>query len=161
MATNQGSLALLSDPVAQNLLHSNVPARLAYVWEDGTPRVVPIWFNWNGTQVVVASPPNAPKVKVLKLHPKVALTIDSNTPPYKVLLIRGTANVELIEGGVPEYALAAEKYYGEEQGKAWLDMAGKLFTHFARIAITPEWVAVMDFEQRFPNAIEDAMAGGS
>jgi len=27
----------------------------------------------------------------------------------------------------------------------------------ARIAVRPAWVAVMDFEQRFPNAIEAAM----
>lgn len=45
MPTKQGSLALLNDPVAQRLLQSTNPARLAYVWKDGTPRVVPIWFH--------------------------------------------------------------------------------------------------------------------
>jgi len=29
----------------------------------------------------------------------------------------------------------------------------------ARIAIQPEWVGILDFEQRFPIAIENAMAG--
>ncbi len=29
----------------------------------------------------------------------------------------------------------------------------------ARIAITPEWVGVLDFETRFPSALEKAMAG--
>ena len=33
---------ILSDPVAQDLLTSRIPARLAYCWKDGTPRVVPI-----------------------------------------------------------------------------------------------------------------------
>jgi hypothetical protein len=28
----------------------------------------------------------------------------------------------------------------------------------ARIAITPEWVGILDFEQRFPSALEKAMA---
>lgn len=51
MATSQGDIALLNDPVAQELLHSTVPARLAYTWLDGTPRVVPIWFHWNGEEV--------------------------------------------------------------------------------------------------------------
>jgi hypothetical protein len=45
MQTKQGTLAWLDDPVAQTLLHSTIPARLAYVWPDGTPRVVPIWFH--------------------------------------------------------------------------------------------------------------------
>ena len=41
---NQGDIALLNDPVARRLLNSTIPARLAYSWTDGTPRVVPIWF---------------------------------------------------------------------------------------------------------------------
>ena len=48
MAGHQGDLALLDDPVAQTLLQSTIPARLAYSWTDGTPRVVPIWFHWTG-----------------------------------------------------------------------------------------------------------------
>jgi hypothetical protein len=42
----QGSLELLNDPVARTLLGSANPARLAYAWRDGGPRVVPIWFHW-------------------------------------------------------------------------------------------------------------------
>ena len=41
----QGSLELLHDPVAEKLLGSTIPARLAYTWMDGTPRVVPVWFH--------------------------------------------------------------------------------------------------------------------
>ena len=44
----QGEVALLDDPVAQELLSSAIPARLAYVWTDGSPRVVPIYFRWTG-----------------------------------------------------------------------------------------------------------------
>ena len=65
MATKQGSFALLDDPVAQELLRSTSPARLAYVWTDGTPRVVPIWFHWNGKEIVLGTPPKAPKVQAL------------------------------------------------------------------------------------------------
>jgi hypothetical protein len=65
MATQQGDLALLDDPVAQELLHSTNLARLAYTWRDGTPRVIPIWFHWDGETIVLGSPPNAPKVDVL------------------------------------------------------------------------------------------------
>ncbi len=161
MTTKQGSVALLNDPVAQDLLKSNVPARLAYVALDGTPRVVPIWFHWDGTHLVLASPPGAPKLNAIRKNPKVAVTIDGNNPPYKVLLIRGSAVIEVVEGGVPEYAQSAVKYFGPEQGEGWVNQVGGLFTHFARIAITPEWVGVMDFEQRFPNEIEKAMAGAS
>ena len=44
----QGDPALLDTDLAQELLHAPIPARLAFVWTDGTPRVVPTWFHWTG-----------------------------------------------------------------------------------------------------------------
>ena len=82
-------------------MQSKIPARLAYVWTDGTPRVVPIWFHWNGKHIVMATPPKAPKLKALVKNAKVSLTIDDNTFPHKVLLIRGTARLEPYDGIVP------------------------------------------------------------
>ena len=61
----QGDVSLLQHPASQELLRSKIPARLAYVWTDGSPRVVPIWFHWNGSEIVMASPPKAPKLKAL------------------------------------------------------------------------------------------------
>ena len=159
MATTQGSLALLNDPVALELLRSTSPARLAYVWRDGTPRVVPIWFHWNGKEIILGTPPNAPKVQALSTNGKVALTIDGNTWPYKVLQVRGAARIEKVAGVVPEYALAAERYFGVEQGRAWVKQVAGMFSQMARIVVKPEWVAVLDFEKRFPSAIEAAMSG--
>ena len=159
MSTKQGSLALLQDPIAQELLQSTNPARLAYVWPDGTPRVVPIWFHWNGREFVLGTPPKSPKVHALKPKASVALSIDRNTFPYHVLQIRGTAQVEMVAGIVPEYAAAAERYFGVAQGQAWVAQVRSLFTHMQRIAIKPEWVGILDFEQRFPSAIAAAMAG--
>src|SRR4051812_46300259 len=121
MTTKQGSLALLNDPVAQKLLQSTVPARFAYNWRDGTPRVVPIGFHWNGREVVLGTPPDAPKMKALKSGDKVAVTIDSDTPPYKVLLIRGPVRVDIVDGIAPEYAAMTIRVFGEEAGQAWLE----------------------------------------
>jgi hypothetical protein len=159
MATKQGSLDLLQDPVAQELLKSTVPARLAYVWTDGTPRIVPIWFHWNGRELVFGTPPTAPKVRALTKNPAVAVTIDTNTFPHKVLQIRGTVRVEMIDGVSPEYASAANRYFGAEQGQAWVSQIGGMFTKMARVTLTPTWAAILDFETRFPSAIETAMAG--
>jgi hypothetical protein len=149
----QGSLELLQDPISKELMQSKIPARLAYVWTDGTPRVVPIWFHWNGKQFVLASPPKAPKLKALAHNAKVALTIDDNNFPHKVLLVRGTARLETIEGIVPEYAAAAERYFGPEQGKAWVGQLRGMIRSMVRISVTPEWVGLLDFQTRFPSAL--------
>lgn len=149
----QGDIGLLNDPVARELLASTIPARLAYNWLDGTPRVVPIWFHWDGKQFVLGSPPRAPKLRAIRQNPRVALTIDSNEWPSKVLLVRGTATVEMVGGVSPEYALSAVRYFGEEQGKAWLDGVKLMLSEMGRVAITPEWVGILDFESRFPSAL--------
>ncbi len=130
---------------------------MAYIALDGTPRVVPIWFHWDGREVVLGTPPKAPKLKALAQNPSVALTIDSNDWPHNVLLIRGTAAVETVEGVVPEYAAAAERYFGEEQGKGWVQMVGQMFPETTRVRIRPEWVGIIDFETRFPSALARRM----
>jgi hypothetical protein len=157
MTTQQGSLNLLNDPVAQKLLQSPLPARLAYNWSDGTPRVVPIGFHWNGEEVVLGTPPDAPKMKVLREGAKVALTIDSDTMPYKVLLIRGAIHLDTVDGIAPEYAAMTMRVFGEEGGQAWLKQMEPICPKMSRIFIRPEWVGILDFETRFPNALERAM----
>ncbi|MFO1400100.1 MAG: pyridoxamine 5'-phosphate oxidase family protein [Steroidobacteraceae bacterium] len=158
MPPRHSDLTLIDDPIAQELLRSTIPARLAYVWRDGSPRVVPLWFHWNGAEFVLGSPLEAPKVRMLSTGAKVALTIDSTTWPYKALQVRGTARVETVAGVVPEYREAAARYLGAEPGRMWIEQVKALFSHMARIAVRPEWVGIMDFERRFPSAIESAMS---
>jgi hypothetical protein len=126
---------------------------MAYVWTDGSPRVIPIWFHWNGKEIVMGTPPKAPKLKALAKNPRVSLTIDDNVFPHKVLLVRGTARLEPVNGVVPEYAMAAERYFGPEQGKAWAAQMGKMVQSMVRITITPTWVGLLDFQTRFPSAL--------
>jgi hypothetical protein len=158
MATKQGDIGLLNEPIAQDLLQSTIPARFAYVWHDGTPRVIPVCFHWNGTHIVVGTPLTAPKMKALVKNPKVALTIDTDTYPYRVLQIRGTAAIETVDGLVPEYTQAVKRYLGNDQGQAWIEQVKKLFPRMARISVTPQWVSIIDFETRFPSAIEAAIS---
>ncbi len=153
MPCQQGDLALLQEPAAQALLQSKIPARLAYVATDGAPRVIPIWFHWNGKDIVMGTPPKAPKLKALARNPRVALTIDDNDFPQRVLLIRGNARLEPVSGVVPEYALAADRYFGPEQGRAWVTQMGNMISSMVRITITPDWVGLLDFQTRFPSAL--------
>ena len=153
MPVKQGDLGLLQHPVSVELLQSRIPARLAYIWMDGTPRVIPIWFHWNGREFVMATPPKAPKLKALAKNSKVSFTIDDNSFPHKVLLVRGTAHLHTVEGIVPEYAAAAERYFGREQGQAWIKHLRGLIASMVRITITPEWVGLLDFQTRFPSAL--------
>src|SRR5918992_3749445 len=113
----------MQDPVAQQLLNSPNPARLAYVALDGTPRVIPVGFHWNNTTIVVGTVPGSAKVKALEANPAVALTIDTSPPawPPNVLLVRGTATVTLVDGVFPEYVEASRRLTPADEFPAWED----------------------------------------
>jgi PPOX class probable F420-dependent enzyme len=153
-ATNelsQGDLALLDHPVAEELLNSAIPALLGYVALDGTPRVTPIWFTWTGNEFVFGAAGAAPKVKALQTNPAVAITIDSEAAPYQVLLARGRAEIEILEGAVEEYADSALRYFGPEQGAKYRDYTKSSMRGMARITVKPEWVGLIDFQTRYPS----------
>jgi hypothetical protein len=157
VTTQQGDLTLLDHPIAQQLLQAPTPARLAYVWSDGTPRVVPIGFHWNGSHLLLGSPPGAPKVKILQDGAPVAVTIDTDQMPHHVLMIRGRATTDITTGIAPEYAAMCHRTMGDDGATAWLEQLAPLCPRMARITITPTWVAVLDFESRLPSAIERAL----
>ena len=144
-------IQVLNDPLAKELLTSAIPVRLAYNGTDGFPRVVPVGFYWNGTQFVICTSPNAPKVRALTTNPKVALTIDTNTFPPHVLLVRGTASIEVIDGVPPEYLQGAKKFVEGQRWRAFEEQVHAMYKQMARIAIVPEWAEVLDFETRIPN----------
>ncbi|HTP17238.1 MAG TPA: pyridoxamine 5'-phosphate oxidase family protein [Streptosporangiaceae bacterium] len=145
---------VLNDPLAQELLHSSIPARLAYAGSDGSPRAIPIGFHWNGTHFVVCTVPHAPKVPALAAHPKVALTIDTDTWPPHVLLVRGTASVEVVDGIPPEYLEGARKLVPGQQWEVFEAQVRGLYKQMARIAIVPSWAKLLDFQTRIPSPIE-------
>ncbi|MEV0295448.1 pyridoxamine 5'-phosphate oxidase family protein [Nocardia sp. NPDC050710] len=152
----QGDLRLLDTDIARKLLAANIPARIACTAADGTPRVLPINFWWNGSEVVMAGFAPSKKAAMLRANPDVAITIDTNSAPPEVLLIRGRAEVHDIDGLAPEYASAMRKG-GAEQVADYLDFVAGLAPRMERIVVRPNWVGVLDFENRFPAGAPDWM----
>ena len=100
---------ILNRPISQELLARDL-TRLAYVATDGTPRSIPIAFTWNGAQIVLCTTKNAPKLPALRSNPMVALTIDTEVHPPKILLIRGRAELDVVEGIPAEYLQMSGTY---------------------------------------------------
>jgi Pyridoxamine 5'-phosphate oxidase len=160
MSTKQGDVGLLQEPLAQELLQSKGPAHLAYNWRDGTPRVIPIGFHWNGEEIVMATATDAPKTKVLTNGSKVAVSIDRDFLASNILLIRGTARVDTVEGIAPEYTAMIYRTMSKEDAEALFKEAAPLYPRMTRIFIHPDWVGILDFETRLPSAIEHAIERG-
>jgi hypothetical protein len=155
--TNAEIAEILAKPYSQQLLNGPEPARMAYNGLDGDPRVIPIGFWLEGLQIGMATVPKAAKVAALRKNPKVALTIDQGAYPPKVLLIRGTAEVELLHGIPDGYLTAGRKVMTEEQYPEWLAGVQSFYDAMAVITITPTWVKLLDFETTIPKAVEDLM----
>lgn len=148
-------VALMEDPVAQELVQAPIHARLAYNALDGSPRVIPIGYLWNGKTFVMGSPVNAPKVKALRAHPRVALTIDTSTFPPHVLLVRGTAALEIVEGVPDEFIESSRRFVGDAGMAEWTAGVRALYKQMAIIRVTPTWVKIFDFETRLPGPVEE------
>lgn len=148
---------VLGRPLSQELLARDL-TRLAYVAEDGTPRAIPIAFTWNGSEVVMCTSTNAPKLPSLRANPMVALTIDTEVHPPTILLIRGRAELDLVEGIPAEY-LEMNGSYGmtSEQRVEWEAEVRSLYDGMVRIVVTPTWAKLIDFETTLPTAVEELM----
>ncbi|GAB2666789.1 pyridoxamine 5'-phosphate oxidase family protein [Kribbella swartbergensis] len=146
---------ILAKPYAQQLLHGPEPARLAYNGLDGDPRVIPIGFWTEGEHLAMATVPTSAKVAALRKNPKVAITIDKGAFPPKVLLLRGTAEVELVQG-IPEgYLQAGHKVMTDEQYPGWETGVKGLYTEMVLITVTLTWAKLLDFETTLPKSVED------
>ncbi len=146
---------ILDRPKSREMLARDI-ARLGYVGIDGAPRTIPIAFSWNGTQIVMCTPRNAPKLTALRRNPAVALTIDTEVHPPTILLVRGSAELDEVDG-IPEEFLTMNGTYGmtPEQRTAWEAEVRSLYDGMVRVVVTPTWAKLIDFETTLPSAVEE------
>ena len=147
---------VLSRPISQELLARDI-TRLAYVAKDGTPRNVPIAFTWNGSEIVMCTTKNAPKLPALRNNPTVALTIDTEVHPPKILLIRGQAELDYVDGIPDEYLQMNGSYkMTPEQRVEWEKEVRSLYSDgMVRIVVTLTWAKLIDFETTLPSPVEE------
>lgn len=147
--------AVLGKPLSQEMLKRDI-ARLAYVAGDGSPRVVPIGIFWNGTQIVMCTSTNAPKLASLRKNPAVALTIDTESHPPKILLIRGDAELDEVDGIPYEYLQMSGTYeMTPEQRVEWEAGIRSLYDSMVRVVVKPTWAKLIDFEETLPTPVEE------
>ena len=147
-------MTVLADPLAEELLTADLLTRVAYTGLDGGPRVVPLAVHWTGTEIVFGTIPDSAKVAALQADPRIALTIDTAGMPPKVLLVRGTATLETVDGIPEEYLAASRKQVPDEDWTEWEAGVRGLYDRMTLVRIQPTWAKVMDFQTRAPEAVE-------
>jgi len=80
--------------IAQFLVEPNV-AVVAVTAPDGSPHVVPTWFEYRRGEAFFVTEASAFKCKCLRRDPRVTLCIDTRKPPnYKAVILKGRATME-------------------------------------------------------------------
>lgn len=87
-------------------------AYLATVKKDGFPQVTPVWFDWDGTHIVINTARGRVKDKVMHANPRVAVLIPDPANPDRYLQIQGHVVVETEDGARAHIDDLAMKYTG-------------------------------------------------
>ena len=62
-------------------------AHLALTLADGTPQCTPLWFDYDGTHVIINSALGRVKDRAMRRAPQVALAISDPDNPYRYIQI--------------------------------------------------------------------------
>ena len=148
---------ILSDQVTLDLLDKEGLMRLAYTGADGAPRVIPLGYLFRDRQFIFCTVPSSAKVDALRADPRVAITIDAGQP-LCCLLVRGTAEVEIVPGVPDDYLAASWRNIPAEAHEQFEAQVRHLYDEMARVVITPTWARLLDFQRTAPRAVERIVA---
>jgi PPOX class probable F420-dependent enzyme len=94
--------------------------KLATVRADGSPHVAPVWYILDGDDLVFMTGAETVKGKAMRRDPRVALSVDDETPPFAFAVIEGTVTLdEDLDTMLPLSIKIAERYMGAEQAEAF------------------------------------------
>lgn len=119
----RGKVGKMTEEEINAFLAQGNLVRTACLDKSGAPYVTPMWYQYDPKEKIFWLIPRAKSkwAEYLKADPRVALTIDESTPPYRKVLVRGRA--ELVEepnvGGkwVPIAEEMSYRYLGENGPK--------------------------------------------
>jgi len=109
---------VMTDDEIDALLATPEIGVLATADASGRPEGSPVWFEYSGGLVAILVHKDSRKARNIRANSRVSFTVDTRTPPYRGVVLRGTATVS-----GPEPLLRrrlAHKYLGVEVGDRYL-----------------------------------------
>jgi PPOX class probable F420-dependent enzyme len=89
-------------------------ACLATIMKDGSPQLTPIWFNVDGTHILINSAQGRVKDFNMRRNNHVALVILDPKDPYRYIQIRGMVTEITTQGAREHINQLSKKYTGRE-----------------------------------------------
>lgn len=94
-------------------------AALSTVRPNGRPHVTPVWYDFDDGEFTVSTFRNAQKLKNVSNKGFAALTIFTQEPPYRNVIVEGTARVGSPLDNIWRERLAT-RYLGEHAGRVYV-----------------------------------------
>jgi PPOX class probable F420-dependent enzyme len=114
--------------------------KLAMLQADGSPTVVPIWYEWDGSVARMFTTRGTPKVKRLQADPRAALTVETGVgEPEAWVTIEGEARVVEADA-MPLVRRLAKRYYEPAKAEATLKQWEPGAANWVMIELTPSRV---------------------
>ncbi len=112
-------------------------AKLATLRGDGSPTIVPVWFEWDGATATLFTSRTSAKIRRIKANPRVALSVEEPVGVSEAwVTIEGTATIEE-SGGIELARRLAHRYYTPEKAAKTLPEWEKSAANWVVVRITP------------------------
>ena len=95
-------------------LQEPVLARVGFITEDGSPTVIPVWFDYDGQNIFLIARQRSKWLDYIAKDPRVCVTIDADKLPYEKVIIQGTASIIDVDW-LPYGERCAERYFGNKK----------------------------------------------
>lgn len=112
-------------------------AKVATVRADGSPSLVPVWYEWDGQACYLVIRQKANWVRNIKHEPRVTVLLHNDNPPYQKVIIEGVARIvgDKLSDWIEIGKKMVKRYYGPSAGISYLE--GSIDQPRFTVKITP------------------------
>jgi PPOX class probable F420-dependent enzyme len=117
---------------------------------DRVPSLTPIWYSYEpGGDVLINTASDSPKTSLLRAAGEASLCVQTETAPYKYVVVQGKVTVD--EGPVDsEWRRAmAHRYLGQELGDMYIDATMDSEPGSVTVRLTPERWRTTDYGKQW------------
>ena len=130
---------------AEAFLAKPLIAKLATHNADGTIHLAPLWFNYEGGEILFGTQAITRKIGNIKRNPRVTVLVDGVEPVLQAVLIYGTAELDY-EDVVPKRIALFEKYMPKEDAVGFAENLASTWEPVI-IRVKPEQMITFDYSK--------------
>jgi|KBSSwiStaDraftv2_1062776.scaffolds.fasta_scaffold673541_1 PPOX class probable F420-dependent enzyme len=130
-------MASLTPEAVDAFLRETRIAKLAYLHEDGSPTIIPIWFEWDGKVARMFTSRTSRKARRIAEEPRVALSVEEPVGVHeRWVTIEGTCAIS-DEGTVALIERLARRYYDPTRAEEAITGWTKRPESWVTLTVTP------------------------